>query len=88
MMDDWQTLTGEDITARAEGLPLPDLVAAAGALRDAGKGAAVSYSRKVFIPLTKLCRDVCHYCTFAETPKPSPWPPRPTSMRFSRRRTS
>jgi FO synthase len=28
----------------------------------------VSYSRKVFIPLTHLCRDVCHYCTFAATP--------------------
>ena len=30
---------------------------------------AVTYSRKVFIPLTYLCRDVCHYCTFAKTPK-------------------
>jgi FO synthase len=29
----------------------------------------VSYSRKVFIPLTELCRDVCHYCTFAKTPE-------------------
>ena len=29
----------------------------------------MSYSRKVFIPLTKLCRDVCHYCTFAERPR-------------------
>ena len=48
------------------------LVAAAAALRDAGHGNAVSYSRKVFIPLTKLCRDVCHYCTFAETPKAGP----------------
>jgi FO synthase len=41
----------------------------AGALRDAGWGRHVSYSRKVFIPLTQLCRDVCHYCTFAQTPK-------------------
>jgi FO synthase len=32
-------------------------------------GALVSYSRKVFIPLTRLCRDVCHYCTFATTPR-------------------
>ena len=31
-------------------------------------GTLVSYSRKVFIPLTRLCRDVCHYCTFATTP--------------------
>ena len=49
-----------------------ELAAAAAALRDAGHGNAVSYSRKVFIPLTKLCRDVCHYCTFAETPKAGP----------------
>ncbi|MEJ7926216.1 5-amino-6-(D-ribitylamino)uracil--L-tyrosine 4-hydroxyphenyl transferase CofH [Sphingobium sp. AN641] len=34
----------------------------------AGFGPIVTYSRKVFIPLTKLCRDVCHYCTFASTP--------------------
>src|SRR5262249_43496527 len=32
-------------------------------------GALVSYSRKVFIPLTQLCRDVCHYCTFAHPPR-------------------
>ncbi|MBK1657712.1 7,8-didemethyl-8-hydroxy-5-deazariboflavin synthase subunit CofH [Paracraurococcus ruber] len=42
----------------------------AAALRDAAHGRMLSYSRKVFIPLTKLCRDVCHYCTFAETPRP------------------
>lgn len=34
-----------------------------------GHGSHVSFSKKVFIPLTKLCRDVCHYCTFAQTPK-------------------
>ena len=49
---------------------LPGLMAQASALRDAGFGRAVSYSRKVFIPLTKLCRDVCHYCTFAQPPRP------------------
>ena len=43
-------------------------MAEAAALRDAAHGRVVTYSRKVFIPLTKLCRDVCHYCTFAETP--------------------
>ncbi len=41
----------------------------AASLRDEGHGNIVSYSRKVFIPLTQLCRDVCHYCTFAKTPK-------------------
>lgn len=35
----------------------------------AGFGRIVTYSRKVFIPLTRLCRDVCHYCTFAHTPR-------------------
>ena len=45
------------------------LAAAAATLRDRGFGSGVSYSRKVFIPLTQLCRDVCHYCTFAKTPK-------------------
>ena len=40
--------------------------------RDLGFGDVVTYSRKVFIPLTQLCRDVCHYCTFAQTPKHIP----------------
>ncbi|MBV8185686.1 MAG: 5-amino-6-(D-ribitylamino)uracil--L-tyrosine 4-hydroxyphenyl transferase CofH [Alphaproteobacteria bacterium] len=47
---------------------LTRLMAEASALRDRGHGRLISYSRKVFIPLTHLCRDVCHYCTFAETP--------------------
>jgi FO synthase len=49
--------------------PLDQLMARAAALRDAGHGDLISYSRKVFIPLTTLCRDVCHYCTFATSPK-------------------
>ena len=48
---------------------LAGLVDLAGQLRDRGHGNVVTYSRKVFIPLTHLCRDVCHYCTFARTPK-------------------
>ncbi len=56
--------------ALARETDLPALMARASALRDAGFGQAVSYSRKVFIPLTKLCRDVCHYCTFAQPPRP------------------
>jgi FO synthase len=48
---------------------LTQLMADASALRDRGHGRLISYSRKVFIPLTHLCRDVCHYCTFAETPQ-------------------
>ncbi|MXW52633.1 MAG: 7,8-didemethyl-8-hydroxy-5-deazariboflavin synthase subunit CofH [Gammaproteobacteria bacterium] len=38
-------------------------------LRDLGFGDTITYSKKVFIPLTQLCRDVCHYCTFAQTPR-------------------
>ena len=48
---------------------LAPLMAAAAALRDAGHHDVISYSPKIFIPLTKLCRDVCHYCTFAEPPR-------------------
>ena len=41
----------------------------AAALRDRGFGPLVTYSRKIFAPLTHLCRDVCHYCTFAQPPR-------------------
>ncbi|MFL5931756.1 MAG: 5-amino-6-(D-ribitylamino)uracil--L-tyrosine 4-hydroxyphenyl transferase CofH [Gaiellaceae bacterium] len=46
--------------------PVDEVCAAARALRTAR---VVTYSPKVFIPLTKLCRDVCHYCTFARPPR-------------------
>ncbi len=49
--------------------PLTALLPAAEALTLATMGRSVSYSRKVFIPLTELCRDVCHYCTFAKAPR-------------------
>src|SRR6188768_1253001 len=42
---------------------------AAARLRDEGHGLLIAYSRKVFIPLTQLCRDVCSYCTFARVPQ-------------------
>jgi FO synthase len=45
-----------------------ELTGAAAALRDTLHGVEISYSRKVFIPLTQLCRDSCHYCTFAHPP--------------------
>src|SRR6202040_2969852 len=48
---------------------LTELTDAARRLRDEGHGRHISYSRKVFIPLTHLCRDVCHYCTFAQPPR-------------------
>ena len=48
--------------------PLTQLMQRAAALRDRGFPSVMTYSRKVFIPLTRLCRDVCHYCSFATTP--------------------
>ena len=45
------------------------LLPVAAALRDRGFANLITYSKKVFIPLTHLCRDVCHYCTFAQAPK-------------------
>ena len=69
-------LTGEPLTHEeavrlisARGSELPALMLAASAVRDQGKGATVTYSRKVFIPLTNLCRQKCGYCTFARGPK-------------------
>src|SRR3990172_6331987 len=49
--------------------PLEWLLREAAQLRDQGHGGVVSYSRKVFVPLTRLCRNVCHYCTFATSPR-------------------
>lgn len=49
--------------------PLPDLLAQSERLTVGSFGSVVTYSRKVFIPLTMLCRDVCHYCTFAKAPR-------------------
>ena len=51
------------------GLELEPLLRAAEDLTLVGHGTTLTYSRKVFIPLTQLCRDVCHYCTFAKAPR-------------------
>ncbi|CAB1370863.1 FO synthase [Denitratisoma oestradiolicum] len=59
----------EDALGLADCQDLPALAAAAEALTLEGFGRIVTYSRKVFIPLTQLCRDVCHYCTFAQAPR-------------------
>lgn len=53
---------------RASATDVPALLLAASTLRDRGKGRTVTYSRKVFIPLTNLCRDKCGYCTFVKAP--------------------
>ncbi|PLK27796.1 7,8-didemethyl-8-hydroxy-5-deazariboflavin synthase [Novosphingobium sp. TH158] len=55
-------------------MPTQALLEEARARRDARGPARMTYSRKVFIPLTRLCTDVCHYCTFATTPSQVPAP--------------
>jgi FO synthase len=67
------------VLMHARGEHLDDLLASAARVRDAGLVAAgrpgvISYSRKVFIPLTRLCRDRCGYCTFATVPGRLPAP--------------
>ncbi|HEY5853922.1 MAG TPA: bifunctional FO biosynthesis protein CofGH [Aldersonia sp.] len=62
-----------EVLLAARGDDLADLCRSAARVRDAGLAAAgrpraVTYSRKVFIPLTRLCRDRCHYCTFVTVP--------------------
>jgi FO synthase len=54
------------LSARGEGFSR--LMGLASRLRELGHGRTVTYSRKVFVPLTMLCRDHCHYCTFAKAP--------------------
>ena len=62
-----------ELLLRARGADLEELCAVAARVRDAGLAAAgrpgvITYSKKVFIPLTRLCRDKCHYCTFVTVP--------------------
>ncbi len=66
-------VTEAAILLGARGTALSDLLGIAGAVRDAGLADAgrpgiVTYSKKVFVPLTRLCRDRCHYCTFVTVP--------------------
>jgi FO synthase len=62
-------MTAAQALAELPCAPLPLLMRRAAILTCAGFGTHVTYSRKVFIPLTQLCRDVCHYCTFAQAPR-------------------
>jgi FO synthase len=62
-------LAREDALRLLDEAPLDALLATAAAVRDRFKGRSVSYSRKVFIPLTHLCRDYCGYCTFRADPQ-------------------
>ena len=62
-------LSDDDALALAEFADTRALADVASVVRDQGFRNTVTYSRKVFIPLTHLCRDVCHYCTFAQVPR-------------------
>ena len=61
-------LSNKEIHSLIENSDLNTLMLRAATLTDKGHGQSISFSKKVFIPLTQLCRDVCHYCTFAQTP--------------------
>jgi 7,8-didemethyl-8-hydroxy-5-deazariboflavin synthase CofG subunit len=61
-------LTREEALHQVAQAPLTDLLAAATELRVQGKGNVITFSKKVFIPLTTLCRDYCSYCTFRKDP--------------------
>jgi FO synthase len=65
-----KALSLEEVEAllAARGDDLVRLSGIASRIRDLGHGDVVTYSRKVFVPLTMLCRDRCHYCTFAKPP--------------------
>jgi 7,8-didemethyl-8-hydroxy-5-deazariboflavin synthase CofG subunit len=61
-------ITREKALCLAVGAPLEELLGAASELQAQGKGTTVTFSKKVFIPLTTLCRDYCSYCTFRKDP--------------------
>jgi 7,8-didemethyl-8-hydroxy-5-deazariboflavin synthase CofG subunit len=66
--EEGKELSRDDALLLIEEAPLESLLLAASSLRDRLKGRVVSYSKKVFIPLTHLCRDYCGYCTFRSDP--------------------
>jgi 7,8-didemethyl-8-hydroxy-5-deazariboflavin synthase CofG subunit len=63
-----QSLTRAEALHQAAQAPLAELLSAATELRARGKGNVITFSKKVFIPLTTLCRDYCSYCTFRKDP--------------------
>ena len=75
LAEPWSQLSATEATTLldARGADLERLLTVAGAVRDqglarAGRGDVITYSRKVFLPLTHLCRDRCHYCVFVQSP--------------------
>jgi 7,8-didemethyl-8-hydroxy-5-deazariboflavin synthase CofG subunit len=67
-------ISAEDALLLMDEAPLDTLCKAASSVRNEFKGRSVSYSKKVFIPLTHLCRDYCGYCTFRADPQPGVHP--------------
>src|ERR1700730_17377100 len=67
-LHDRSRLTAADAIALLEGAELSAMMEVAATLRDRGHASIVSFSKKIFVPLTQLCRDSCHYCTFAHPP--------------------
>ncbi len=71
-IDELDNMEASRLAAHLQAQPLAELLAQARELATAVHGSRVSYSRKVFIPLTRLCRDTCAYCTFATVPSRLP----------------
>ena len=72
VMDGWaagSSPSQDDAVALGAATDTAPLLEAAAALRDQGFGGVVTYSKKIFLPLTHLCRDICHYCVFARPPR-------------------
>jgi FO synthase len=64
-----KALSDEEVLQLSSCADTSSMMQVAAGLRDLGHQNSVSFSKKVFIPLTHLCRDVCHYCTFAQVPR-------------------
>ena len=80
-----ETLSAEEgyLLIRCPDDEVPALLAAAGTLRDRHKGRTVTYSRKIFLPVTNLCRDRCSYCTFRKDPRdPDAWTMTPEEIQL------
>ncbi|WQG97800.1 5-amino-6-(D-ribitylamino)uracil--L-tyrosine 4-hydroxyphenyl transferase CofH [Rhodopseudomonas palustris] len=65
----WDTRDAETLLRAYQAMPMAELLDEAATLARDGHRHVISYSRKVFVPLTRLCRDSCGYCTFAKTPR-------------------
>ncbi len=73
--DEWTNRTPRSgIAGESRSMDSEILLSRAAALRDEGHGRIQTWSPKVFIPLTQLCRNLCHYCTFSQPPRPGEMP--------------